>query len=187
MYGEIFKSIHESVKRRYNADDYMPRMPEEMKKDVIHRGYLRRTQYPIRYDLIPDGKTKNTGKHVYHFNGDKVSGVLEIDHAYSPSTSGHETKSAVNFEVSGMTPENEIEVYRSFLVPAFTHHVDSHNPDIISFKDNIINLDDLTRRTGSKFVQHINGEKMSLKKKVDPKFSRIFSHIRKKLNNKRGK
>jgi hypothetical protein len=187
MINEVFNSIHESIKRRYSSDDFMPRLPEEMKSDVIHRGYLRKTQYPIRYDLIPDGKTKNTGKHVYHFKNDNLTGFIEINHQYAPSMSGHETKSHVKFEVEGMKPEEEIDVYRSFVVPSILHHVRSHNPDVVNFENGVLHTEDLIRRMGSSFEANTGSDKITAKRKVDPKFSRIFSHIKKRINIKRGK
>lgn len=182
MINHVFQSLHEAVKKRNNPEDFLP---QNLTRDVIHRGYLRKTSYPIKYDLIPDGKTKNTGKHIYSFKNGNSYGFLEIDHKYSPTMSGHETKSNIHFEMEGKSPMEKIDIYRSFIVPSFLHHTSSHDPDIINFKDTVINTDDLVRRLGSKF-ETVNGSSLTARKKLDPKISRIFGHIKKKLNIKRG-
>jgi hypothetical protein len=182
MINNVFQSVHEAVKKRNNPEDFLP---QNSSKDIIHRGYLKKSSYPIKYDLLPDGKTKNTGKHVYSFKQGNFSGILEIDHTYSPLISGHETRSKIHFEINNKSPEEEIQIYRSFIVPSFMHHIESHRPDIINFNDSVINSDDLVRRLGNSF-ESIPGKSISAKRKLDPKISRIFAHIKKRLNTKRG-
>lgn len=185
MYDDVFKSLNESVRKRNKPEDFLPHDTEG--RDVIHRGYLKRSTYPIRYDMIPDGKTKNTGKHIYNFKNGDASGFMEIDHKYSPSLSGHETVSKINFEIEGKPEDQEIQIYRSFIVPSIMHHVESHKPDIIHFLPSVVNSEDLFRRLGSSFeMLKTDDNKLVAKRKVDPKISRIFTHIKKSLNNKRG-
>jgi len=181
MINEVFKSIHESIKRRNTEDSYIP-LSDVPSKDVIHRGYIRKTGIPIRYDMIPDGKHGNSGKHVYHFKDGNNAGFMEIDHKITPKTSGHETISTVKFEMEGV-PEIPIELYRGVIVPAFIHHYESHEPDIIDFDSSVIHSNDLIRRLGSKFdmSEKENGSRRAIKK-LDPKISRILVHIKKTLN-----
>lgn len=176
MINEIFQSIHESVKKRNKPEDFLPH--DYSGKDVIHRGYLNRSIYPIRYDIIPDGKTKNTGKHIYNFKSGGASGFLEIDHRYEPMSTGHETRSSVHFELEGKPPEEEIQVYRSFIIPSFLHHIESHEPDVISFSNSVINIDDLIRRLGKKFELDQNNPKIT-KKVMDPKILRLIKALKK--------
>jgi hypothetical protein len=177
MYNDVFKSLNESVKKRNSTSDFLPTGKENL-KDVIHRGYLRRSAYPIRYDMIPDGTTKNSGKHVYSFRSGGSSGFLEIDHSYAPQQSGHETKSKIRFELEGKPPEEDIQVYRSFILPSFMHHMQSHSPDMISFDDSVDGHDDLVRRLGDKF-EPVGENSRNFRKKVDPKILRIISHFKK--------
>lgn len=177
MVNEVFQSLHESVKRRNKAEDFLPN-PSHVGK-VIHRGYLNRSIYPIKYDIIPDGKTKNTGKHIYNFKSGGASGFLEIDHKYSPMETGHETKSSVHFELEGTPPEEEIQVYRSFIVPSFLHHIESHKPDIVLFNDSVINMDDLIRRLGKGFETDPSNS-MVARRIMDPKILRLINHFKTK-------
>jgi len=179
MINEIFQSIHESVKKRNKPEDFLPN--DYSGRDVIHRGYLNRSIYPIKYDIIPDGKTKNTGKHIYNFKSGGAFGVLEIDHKYQPMKTGHETKSLVHFELEGRPPEDVIQVYRSFVVPSFLHHLDSHRPDIISFSDSVINIDDLIRRAGTKFELDPSSSSM-IRRLIDPKILRLIKHFKGESN-----
>lgn len=179
MINEIFQSLHEAVKKRNRPEDFLP-IEDTARKDIIHRGYLTKTIYPIKYDMMPSGKTRNTGKHIYHFKSGGASGFLEIDHDYEPSLSGHETTSVVNFELQGRPPEDDVQIHRSFVVPAFMHHINSLSPDIIKFKETFEGAEDLIRRLGTNF--EISGNVAT--RKVDPKFGRIYSHIMKSINNK---
>jgi len=183
MYNDVFQSLHESVKKRNKPEDFLPH--DYSGRDVIHRGYLNRSIYPIKYDIIPDGKTKNTGKHIYNFKSGGASGILEIDHTYQPMKTGHETQSSIHFELEGRPPEDDIQVYRSFIIPAFTHHMESLSPDIIKFMKDFDGADDLIRRLGEKFETKATNSELIAMKKMDPKFSRIFSHIMKTLNIKK--
>lgn len=176
MIKDIFKSLNESIKKRNSPSDFLP-VEKDNLKDVIHRGYLRKSAYPIKYDIIPDGKTKNSGKHIYSFRSGGASGILEIDHKYAPQNSGHETRSRVHFELNGKPPEEDIQIYRSFILPSLTHHMESHNPDIVDFSDSVMHSDDLIRRLGDKFEIDKSGR--TAKKKVDPKILRVISHFKK--------
>lgn len=176
MINTVFQSLHEAVKKRNKPEDFAP-LEINPGKDVIHRGWLRSTIYPIRYDMIPDGKTKNTGKHIYSFKSGGAAGFMEIDHAYEPLPTGHETHSTINFELEGRPPEEDIQIYRSFVVPSFMHHIKSHNPDIINFASTFADADDLIRRVGSEFNIDNNGSKLSAKKLIDPKIMRLISHF----------
>ena len=100
MYNDVFKSLNESIKKRNSPADFLP-VDEKDLKDVIHRGYLKKSAYPIKWDIVPDGKTKNSGKHIYSFRSGGASGILEIEHKYAPQNSGHETRSRVHFELNG--------------------------------------------------------------------------------------
>ena len=184
MINEIFQSLHESVKKRNKPEDFLP-LDDASKKDVIHRGYLTKTIYPIKYDMMPTGRTRNTGKHIYHFRSGGASGFLEIDHDYEPSTTGHETQSVVNFELEGKPPEDDLQVYRSFIVPSFLHHVNSVSPDIVKFMNTVDGAEDLIRRLGSDFELSANSDPITAMRKVDPKFSRIYSHIMNSINIKK--
>jgi hypothetical protein len=184
MINDVFKSLHESIKKRNSPSDFLPTDKENL-KDIIHRGYLKKSAYPIKYDIIPDGKTKNTGKHIYSFKSGGSSGFLEIDHKYSPQQSGHETRSKVHFELEGKPPEDDIQIYRSFIVPAMMHHMQSHSPDIVDFSDSVIHHDDIIRRIGAKFESDTKNNSRTIKKKIDPKILRVISHF-KTLNKKQG-
>ena len=181
MYNDVFKSLNESIKKRNSPADFLPVDKKDL-KDVIHRGYLKKSAYPIKWDIVPDGKTKNSGKHIYSFRSGGASGILEIEHEYAPQNSGHETRSKVHFELNGKPPEEDIQIYRSFIVPSLMHHMKSHNPDIVDFSDSVMHPDDLIRRLGNKFEINKNGK--SAKKKVDPKILRVISHIKKHINKK---
>jgi hypothetical protein len=177
MFDEIFKSLNESVKKRNSPSDFLPADRENL-KDVIHRGYLRRSAYPIKYDIVPDGKTKNSGKHIYSFRSGGASGILEIDHSYAPQQSGHETRSKIHFELNGKPPEDDIQIYRSFIIPSVSHHMESSNPDIIDFSDSVMNYDDLIRRFGSNFEMDKNGK--TARRKMDQKILRLMSMMKKR-------
>lgn len=185
MYNDVFKSLNESVKKRNSPSDFVPVKSDKL-KEVIHRGYIRSTGIPIKYDIIPDGKSGNSGKHIYHFKNGQTSGILEIDHKYAPMNSGHETRSKIHFELTGgqitETFNEMIEVFRSIIVPSFMHHVKSHKPDIIEFSDSVPHSDDLLRRLGSGF--EISGK--TAKRKIDPKITRMITHIR-NINKNKGK
>jgi hypothetical protein len=177
MHKEVFQSLHESIRKRNTPDHYV--IDSSPRRDVIHRGYLRGdVEFPMRYDFIPDGSTyKNSGRHVYHFRDGNISGVIEIMHTYSPTSDGHETTSVLSFEkLSGSLPE--INIHR-LLIPTLNHHIKSHDPDIIKFSDGIPFPDDMISRLGSKFD---NFKNTMVKKKIDPKITRILSHIKNKLN-----
>lgn len=176
MINTVFQSLHEAVKKRNNPEDFLP-IDINNSKDFIHRGYLKRSIYPIRLGIIPDGKTKNTGKHVYNFRSGGASGFMEIDFKYEPAPSGHETKSTVHFELEGKPPEDDIQIYRSFIVPSFMHHIQSCEPDIIKFTDGISDSEDLVRRLGSAFSIDNIGSSLVAKRNIDPKIIRVIKHI----------
>lgn len=177
MINEIFQSLHEAVKKRNKPEDFAP-LEINPGKDVIHRGWLKKSIYPIRYDMIPNGKTNNTGKHIYNFKSGGAAGFMEIDHEYRPLPSGHETHSTINFELEGRPPEEDIQIYRSFILPSFMHHINSHRPDIINFTSGVMNADDLIRRMGSEFVIDNTGSSLSVKRVIDPKIIRLISHLK---------
>jgi hypothetical protein len=185
MYNDVFKSLNESIKRRNTPSDYIPVDVKNI-KDVIHRGYLKKSLYPIRYDMIPDGKTQNSGTHIYNFKNGNSKGFLTIDHSYSPSMSGHETKSKIDLELEGIPDEDQIQVFRSFILPSLFHHLDSHRPDVINFSKTIPHLDDIARRINSSFDISDNENNIVAKRKIDPKISRILSHINKTINTRKG-
>jgi hypothetical protein len=183
MFNELFQSLQESIKKRNTPDNYVidNSIPSS---DVIHRGYLRGdVEFPLRYDFIPDNSSyRNAGRHIYHFKNEDVSGIIEIDHKYKPTNSGHETSSSVYFHgIQGSLPR--INIHR-LLIPTLNHHIKSHDPDVINFKDNVPFPDDMIERLGSNFEGFIANGKAIAKKKLDPKIGRIVSHIKNKLNSK---
>lgn len=181
MINDIFRSLNESIKRRNNPEDYV--VNNKSSDDVIHRGYLKTGEYPIKYSFLPDGKgSSNSGSHVYNFKDKGVNGVIEILHKYSPTMSGHETKSHVQFEYTGKDKLEPIDLYRMIL-PAINHHVKSHDPDVISFGKSVKYVEDIVRRLGSSY-ELSKGEHSSIaRKNVDPKMKRVLTHIKRKLNN----
>lgn len=190
MYKPVFQSLNEAIKVRNTPDSFLP-LPEVPSKDVIHRGYIRKTGIPIRYDVIPDGKYSNSGKHIYHFKDGNSSGFLEIDHKIDPKPDGRESFSSVKFEMSGDPKEIPIDIYRGVIVPAILHHEQSHKPDIFDFDASVVHSDDIIRRLGPKFdfneMSTSDGLiKRKASRKMDPKVSRILTHI-KRLNKSRGK
>ena len=183
IYREVFQSLHESVKKRYSPETFLP--PKSNGREVIHRGYIKDATFPLRYDFIPDGKgTSNSGVHAYYFNDGGRRGVIQIEHRYSPLVSGHETKSKLSFEIFDGGSLEPIDIHR-MLVPALTHHNRSHKPDIIEFDESVKDsADDLISRLGDVFELGERKNKKIIRRKLDPKISRVVSHIRKKLNNR---
>lgn len=181
MIKSVFNSLNESIKKRYNPDDFIPNKSSE--KDIIHRGYIKNAKHPIKYSFIPDDKTPNSGSHIYSFNTGGMSGVVEINHRYAPTMNGHETKSHVQFEYTGGQKLEPIDLHRMIL-PIINHHVKSHDPDILSFGKSVKNVEDIVRRIDSNMTV-TKGESATIaKKSIDPKTKRVLSHIRRKLNNK---
>lgn len=182
MYKDLFQSINESIKKRNNPEDFLPTNYEG--KDIIHRGYINNAAYPIRYSFMPDDKGgSNSGLHIYHFKDKNINGVVEIHHKYSPNVSGHETRSVVSFENLGKDKLDSIDLHRMML-PIISHHVRSHDPDVIHFKNNIKYGKDIIRRLGSSY--QTNDNKIA-KKVIDPKMKRILSHVKNKLNRNKEK
>lgn len=189
MIEQVFQSLHESIKRRNTPDSYIPKSPEA--RDVIHRGYVKSASFPLRYDFIPDNKgNSNSGRHIYSFADKGINGIIEILHKDKTLNSGHETNSTVSFELTNGNSLKDIDVHR-ILIPAMNHHLRSHSPDIIKFSDGIPFPNDLSRRLGSGFESFEkkteNGSTFISKKKLDPKISRVITHIRNKINNKKEK
>jgi hypothetical protein len=183
MIRDVFNSLNESIKKRYNPENFIN---SSEKNDIVHRGYLKNAEYPIRYSFMSDGKKySNSGTHIYHWRNGNVSGVVEISHKYSPNMSGHETISYVTYENMGSGKLDSYDLHR-MLVPIFTHHVKSHNPDVISFAKNIGSAADLIRRTEMPFVTSKTKNGFLAKKQVDPKTKRVLSHIKNKLNKSGG-
>jgi len=182
MFDKLFQSLHESIKKRNTPDSFIP--SDVVARDVIHRGYIKDATFPLKYDFVPDGKGhSNSGSHVYSFKDNNINGVVEINHRYNPSMSGHETISQLSFEMNQGDSPSEVDVYRMIL-PALNHHMRSHGPDIIRFGENIPFADTLIQKLGSNFdTFNINGNTI-VKKKIDPKTQRIMRHIKNKLNNK---
>jgi hypothetical protein len=180
MIDDVFKSLHESIKRRNTPDSFIP--PDIIARDVIHRGYIKDATFPLKYDFVPDGKSHaNSGNHVYSFRDKNLSGVIEIDHKYRPNMSGHETVSQLSFEMNQGDSPSEIEIHRMVL-PALKHHIRSHEPDVIRFGENVPFIDTLIRKIGSNFESFdVRGNKI-VKKKIDPRTQRIIGHIRSKIN-----
>lgn len=186
MIREVFQSINESIKKRNNPEDFISKSSSD-DKDIIHRGYIKNAQYPIRYSFIPDGKgSANSGTHAYHFKDGNVSGVVEILHKYSPDMSGVETKSHVNYENTGTEKLDSYDLHR-MIIPIMKHHVKSHDPDVITFAKQIRYADDVVRRLGSQYLVSDGKDKLTAKKNIDPKMKRVLSHIKKKLNNNKEK
>lgn len=185
MYREVFQSLNESIKRRNSPDAYIP--PKGGMRDVIHRGYIKDATFPLRYDFIPDGKgSSNSGTHAYYFNDGGSRGVVEIKHRYSPTMDGRETKSILSFEMIDGKPLDSIDIHR-MIAPALMHHNRSHAPDVIEFDHSVSDsVDDLISRLGSAFEPgevSRNGKSTKVaKRKIEPKVSRIISHIRERLN-----
>lgn len=184
MYDKVFQSLNEQVKKRNTPESFLP--PENKRKDVIHRGYLRNSTFPIRYDFIPDGNAQNTGTHAYYFADGNNRGVVTVNHRISPKDSGHETESLISYEmISGKKPE-DIDLHR-IILPVVSHHSKSHDPDIINLHNSIKFSDDLTRRLGTNYISSTTKTNNTvLKKKLDPKISRVLTHIKNKLNNRKG-
>jgi len=184
MIRDIFNSINESIKKRNNPEDFIGKSSGD---DVIHRGYLKNAEYPIRYSFIPDGKgNANSGTHVYNFKNGSMNGIVEIIHKYSPNMSGQETRSHVNYENSGTENLDAFDLHR-MMIPIVKHHVRSHDPDVLSFSKSIKYADDLIRRVGNNYMMTKNDGKILAKKNIDPKMKRVISHIKKKLNNSKEK
>ena len=189
MYKPVFQSLNEAIKVRNTPDSFLP-MSDVPSKDVIHRGYIRKTGIPIRYDVIPDGKYSNSGKHIYHFKDGNSSGFLEIDHKINPKMDGRETFSSVKFEMSGDPKEIPIDIYRGVIVPAILHREQSHKPDVFDFDSSVVHSDDIIRRLGSKFEFSESSTpdgkpRRKASRKMDPKVSRILTHIKKRLNKRK--
>lgn len=179
MFNELFQSINESIKKRNNPDDFLPSASSH--GDVIHRGYLRNAAFPIRYSFIPSNdEGSNSGTHIYHFKDGNISGVVEINHRISRSLSGHETKSSISYENMGVEKMEPIDLHRMIL-PIVSHHVKSHDPDVIHFMDGIRYFDDIVRRLGNNYESSTANQKI-VKKKIDPKTKRIIDHVKNKLN-----
>ena len=190
MYNDVFKSLHESVKRRNTPDSFLP-LEEKSEKPTIHRGYLKTGAVPIRYDFIPDGKQyANSGSHVYSFRDKNNSGSVSISHTHSQLMSGHETRSVFTFEPSGKEPAEDIDIHR-MLIPIMQHHMKSHGPDILTFTNTVKFSDDLIKRLGPTFEMSKkstkNGRVTIAKRIIDPKITRVISQIKKTLNKKKEK
>lgn len=184
MFNELFQSLHEAVKKRNTPDSYV--IDDKLEDGVIHRGYIRDASFPLRYDFLPDGKgSKNSGTHVYVFNNEGASGVIEIKHKYSPKDTGHETHSKVSFEMNSGRKPKDIDIHRTIL-PAVLHHMKSHSPDILEFSPSVKFSDDIIRRIGKNFDSYEKtsdeGVARIAKRKLDPKISRVMNHIKKRLN-----
>jgi hypothetical protein len=185
MIRDIFQSLNESIKRRNNPDDFIGSNSSD--NDVIHRGYLKNAEYPVRYSFIPDGKgSANSGTHAYHFKNGAISGVVEIIHKYSPNMSGQETKSHVNYENTGSEKLDAFDLHR-MMIPIIKHHVKSHDPDVMTFSKSVKYADDLIRRMGNNYMMNKGEDRITAKKQMDPKMKRVLSHIKKKLNNSKEK
>lgn len=185
MIREIFQSLNESIKKRNNPEAFI--VDKSSDSDIIHRGYLKNAEYPIRYSFIPDGKgNANSGMHVYHFKDGSINGVVEILHKYSPNMSGQETRSHVNYENNGKEKLDAFDLHR-MMIPIMKHHVKSHDPDVMTFSKSIKYADDLIRRLGSNYLMNKGQDKITAKKHIDPKMKRVLSHIKKKLNTNKEK
>ena len=179
MFDIVFTSLNESIKKRNKPEDFIPNAKSS--GDIIHRGYLKTGEYPIKYSFMPDGKgSSNTGSHIYNFKDKGLNGIVEISHRYSPTLSGHETKSHVQFEYTGKEKLDPIDLHRMML-PIINHHIESHDPDIISFGKSVKYADDIIRRMGVSYTTTKGKESTIAKKSVDPKFKRVLSHIKRKM------
>lgn len=191
MFDHVFQSLHESVKKRNTPDSFIPSKTPGG-RDVIHRGYLKKTGFPIKYDFVPDNKLPNSGTHVYNFKNKDVKALLSILHdVKEPNKSGHETTSRVSFEFTGKQPDGHpIELYRDFILPAFTHHVQSHKPEIVIIEPGFHYSEDMLRRLGVNYdvkkKTGKNGTTFIGTKKLDSKIKRILSSVKKSLNNNTG-
>jgi hypothetical protein len=190
MINEVFKSLHESVKKRNTPEAHVLSSPKDV--NVIHRGYIRNSAYPIKYDFVPTekGKSKNEGTHVYRFSNKSNIGLIEINHKLNASQdSGHETTSTILSELGDF--ERDINLERT-VVPAVVHHIKSHDPDIIKLKKGFAYTKDLLERIDpdDKIYVKTKTEFGTTLKKATPindKAKRIISHIKSKLrlnNNK---
>lgn len=188
MIEDIFKTLHEAVKKRNTPDSFIPAKTPNS-RDVIHRGYLRKTDIPIKYDFVPNGKLTNSGIHVYNFKNKGVRAILSITHDVKPpSKTGHETTSRVSFEMMGEpATEHPIQMYRDFILPAFNHHVQSHRPEIVILEPDFHYAEDMLRRLGSDYDTRQKTTKEGNifigTKKLDSKIKRIISSVKKSLNN----
>lgn len=190
MINEVFQSLHEAVKRRNTPDSFIPGKSDS--KDVIHRGYLTKTGVPIKYDFIPDGKFANSGTHVYNFKDRTTRALLTVNHRIKdPDKKGYETSSEISFEMMGDAPKDHpVNLYRTFILPAFRHHMDTHRPEIITVNPGIEFAEDMVRRMGNSY--EISQTKTPLgisftgTKKLDSKIQRILASVKKSLNTSTG-
>ena len=185
MFNELFQSLHEAVKKRNTPDSYI--IDGEKNSDVIHRGYVRNAPFPLRHDFLPDGKgSKNSGKHTYHFKDGNRSGIIEIQHKYSPKDTGHETHSNVSFEMMGGRNFANNDLFR-IIYPAIEHHMKAYNPDIVHFGSGIPFPEAAVKHLGDGFEaiekNTSNGTVKIAKRILDPRTERVVSHIKKKLYN----
>lgn len=186
MIKKVFNSIHESVKKRNTPDNFIIDGPSDV--NVIHRGYIKNSFYPLKYDFVPrdEGKSKNEGEHVYSFSKEKTKGVVSINHRVNKNIeSGHETTSTVSFQLDDI--ESGIDIART-LIPAIVHHIKSHDPDIIKIEKGFKFSKKLMSRIDPKkdkfdIKKTKTGIVIKKKQPIDEKSKRIISHIQKKLNN----
>jgi len=185
MMNKLFQSLHESVKNRNVPDAYVLEDPKDV--NVIHRGYIRNSAMPIKYDFIPkeEAKSKNEGDHVYKFGSKNKGGIVHIQHGINANLeSGHETTSSVKMEVTGM--ESNIDLMRTVL-PAVMHHIKSHKPDIIkldkSFKYKTVLMKRLDPEKKKYTINKTkSGTTIKISNPLDEKSKRIISHIKKKIS-----
>lgn len=184
MIEKLIQSLHESIKQRNTPDAFVVDMPSDA--NVIHRGYIRNSTYPLRYDFVPKekAKSKNEGDHVYKFGAVNSGGVIHIEHKINSNLeSGHETTSIIKTEITGV--EKNIGLMRT-VIPAVMHHIKSHKPDIIkldkSFKFKKILLKRIDPSNNKYTVtQGKNETIIKIKTPLDDKSKRIISHIKSKL------
>lgn len=189
MIEKLVQSLFESVKRRNTSDAYITDAPGD---NLIHRGYIRNATVPIKYEFMPseNQKSKNEGKHIYRFGDKKSLGFVIAKHRVNQNqNTGHETTSTISYSTVGF--DDSLSLQR-ILIPAVIHHINSHDPDIIKFKNGFKYLKELMTRIdpdGKKFTLTKKETGVVVKKTtpLDAKARRVIDHIKKSINSKRKK
>jgi len=185
MFDKLLQSLHESVKKRNTPDAYVV---DNNDMKVIHRGYIK-SSFPLKYDFVPteNAKSKNEGEHIYSFGNAKTGGVISAQHKTNKNIeSGHETTSTISLELRDV--EKHVNLLRT-VYPAISHHIKSHQPDVIKFDKGIPFLNKIIKRidpNGKKYTvkKTKTGLVLANAKPLNDKSIRVIDHIKKKINNK---
>lgn len=188
MIKKLVQSLQESVKKRNTPEAFVVNTSDDA--NIIHRGYIKNSTWPIKYDFMPASKQqfKNDGLHLYRFMNSGSMGVVQINHKLNKNIkTGHETISMISAELGDF--ENNVELQRTVL-PAILHHLGSHDPDIIELKKGFKYTKDLVSRIdpeGKKFEISKEKEGTIIKKKspLGEKAKRIIDNIQSSINKRR--